>query len=282
MANRQNQHISSPAFQELAYRALKKISAEQKANLNIDELKIFQSERSLQRFCKEERFDRVAYMLAKAGKSWTFRIEDDSFEKADLVELNTSEQYLYPMKRMDVTDATAREGICVISSRDVMTLSHYTAQNCTTKVYHLSEFAKDMAKKGKDLKQLTAWDDAVKRTHGAFDLWGTLILEQLNSFEYAAETLGLDEKDLRVMMALFKKRNSAIRMSDIAVLAKSKGKKMYFRKNLEKLLELNLIVSEQKDEKKMWANTNFFMITTLGLDKILSYMKYVYQNSFGT
>lgn len=279
MANRNNQHIDSPAFKELAYRVLSKISPDQKGNLTPSELKHFNSEYTLQRFCKEERMDYILHIMAKCGIDWTFRIHEDSLS-ADMVEYNTVDQYRYPFKRLDNTEATARENVCIISSRDVMVLSHLVAQNCTTKVYHVSEFSKAMQAKGRDLKQLTSWDEEIVRAGAAYDLFNSILLEQLNSFEYAADILDLDEYDLRILCALYQKRQTALRMNEISQLTKATGKKMYFRKNIKKLMDAGLVASDQKDPQKLWANTTFFIITTAGLNKVINYMKFIYKNVF--
>lgn len=280
MAYRYQQHIYSPSFNEAAYRALKARTAAHKEGLSTEELKIFKDDYTLKKYCNEERMDHILYIMTKTGKSWTLRIEEDE-TSADLIEFNTKDQYRYPQKRVDITEATAREGVCVISSREVMVLSHMTAQNCTTKVYAISDFTKGLQQKGKDLNTLRNWDDQVKKAEGAYDTFNNLLLEQLNSFDYSKETIGLDENDLRILAALFKTRNSAITMKQITELTKAKGRKMYFRKNIEKLLKENLIYSDEKSIKRIWANSCYFMITTKGIDTIMKYSKYVYKNSFG-
>lgn len=274
------QHIYSESFIELAYRALRSITSDQKKTLSIYELKYFKSEYDLKKFVAEERMDHVMYILTKVGFSWTFRIERDQWA-AEMVEFNSEDQWEYPQKRIDVTEATAREGVCVISSRDVMHKSHMMAQNVATKVYQISQFSKDLQQKGRDLKQLRRWDDEIALASKAHDMWNDILLEQLNSFEYAESTLGLDYYDLRILAALYKVRNRSIRMKEISELTKAKGKKMYFRKNLEKLLELNLVATDAKDAKKNRSEVGYFMITTKGIGSIMEYRKFVYENTFG-
>lgn len=280
MSYRHNQHIYSPSFQEMAFRKLKNSTAEERENLSTEELKIFKNEYTIQKFCKEEMMERVLYILTRLGKSWTLRVEEDQFD-ADMVEFNSIDQYQYPLKRVDITEATSRAGVCVISSRDVMTISHMVAQNCNTKVYALSEFSQALVKKGRDLGQLKSWDREVERSEAAHDVFNDLLLEQLNSFTYAADTLGLSANDIRILSALYKKRNGAIKMSDISTLTKSTGKKKYFRPDMQKMLDEGLVVSDQKETKKIWANSSFFMITTKGIDRIMKYREYVAKNAFG-
>lgn len=280
MANRKNQHIYSPSLSEYAFRALRSIKPEQKANLTIDELKLFETDYKLQKFIKEDgRLDYLLYLLSKVGISWTLRIERDA-ESTDLLEFNTQDQYRYPQKRVDITEATMREGTCVISSRDVMVLSHMLAQNCTTKVYSISEFGKILAKKMKDTKQLTSWDSEVVKAQEGYEIFNNILLEQLNSLDYAKDVLGLDDIDLRILAALYKKRNVAVKMNEITAMTKSSGKNMYFRKNMKKLLDEGLVASDNRNPTKLWANSVYFMITTAGLNKILSYQKLIHKNTF--
>lgn len=278
MANRYNQHVDSAAFKAYAYKKLKKITPEQKETLLPDELRYFRNDSTLQKFCKEERIDYLAMILAKVGIDWTWRFHENEND-ADMVEFNSVDQFKYPHKRLDVTEATARNGVCIISSRDVAVLSHMAAQNCATHVYSLSDHTKLLQKNGGKFKGLS-WDVEVAKGQEAHDLFNDLLLEQLNSFAYAEEVLGLDHGDLRILCALYKKRNEAIRLTDIADLTKAKGKKMYFRQNMQKLMDEGLVMTDTKDVKKVFANASYFIITTAGLVKIMMYRKFIHKNVF--
>ncbi len=279
MPYKHNQHIDPPAFKELAYRAFKNTTQEQRGTLFANEYKMFKDDATLKRFCAEERIDYLLYLLAKVGVDWTFRIHEDALD-ADALEFNSIDQYDYPQKRVDLTEAAIREGVCIVSSRDVMVHSHLTSQNCTNKIYGISDFTKKLTEKGLDLQKLSSWDTEVGKAHETHDMFNMLLLEQLNSFKYAEETLDLDEYDLRILCALFAKRSTAIRLTDIATLTKADGKKMYFRKNMQKMLDQGLVTSDTKDTKKIWANSSYFMITTAGLNKIITYQKFVHKNTF--
>src|SRR6185312_720545 len=277
MANqvRHNQHIDSPSFKEYAYRILKNITPFQKETLSASELANFQNDYTLQRFCKHERIDHILYILSKCGIEWTLRLSKEDLQyETDMVEFITQGQFTYPARRIDAIEATKREGVCVISSRDVMFTSHMVAQNCTTKVYNISEFHKDLAKKGRDFEQLKQWDKEVEKTTKAHDLFNDLILELENATEYANRSLGLDRQDIRILCALSKKRQSAITMTEMATLTKSTGRKMFFRKNMEGLLNEGLVVSDANDVKKRWANGTYFMITAKGIDRIMRFKEY--------
>lgn len=280
MAYRNNQHIDSPSLKELAYRALKNITPAQKESFTPDEIQYFESEYSLQKFCQEERLDRVLYFMTKVGFDWDLRVFKDAYD-VDMVEFATQDQNTYPQHRVDAIEATKREGVCVVSSRDVMFLSNMVAQNCTTKVYDISEFSKDLAKKGKSIGQLRKWENEVKSATEAHETFNDIVLEQMNAQDYAGAMLGLQPNDLRVMCALFKKRQSAISMTEIAKITKSTGAKMYFRNSMEKLMREGYVVCDQKGKKKLWANSSFFMITTRGIGKVMEYQKYVCKNAFG-
>lgn len=278
MANRNQQHIDSPSFKGYAYKRLKNITSEQKEALMPDELKYFRDDTSLKKFCREERIDYIATILAKVGIEWTWRFHEDEND-ADQLEFNAIDQYKYPHKRLDITEAAARKGVCIISSRDIATLSHMLSQNCNNKIYHLSDHTTALQQAGKKVKALS-WDDQVEKAQETHDLFNDLLLEQLNSFAYAEEMLGLDQGDLRILCALYKKRNEALRMSDIAVLTKATGKKMYLRDNMQKLVEQKLISTDSKDIKTTWANSVYFLITTAGLVKVMQYRKFIHKNVF--
>ncbi len=278
MANRYQQHIDSTSFKGYAYKKLSAITPEQKQSLEPEELKFFRDDKSLKKFCKEERIDYIAMVLAKMGIEWTWRFHEDERD-ADMIEFNAVDQYKYPHKRLDLTEATARQGVCIISSREVAVLSHMTAQNCTTGVYRMSDLTNTLRKNAHKLKMLS-WDTEVTTAHEAHDLFNDLLLEQLNSFAYAEEILGLDHYDLRILCALYKKRNEALRLSDIATLTKATGKKMYFRQNMQKLMDEGLVNTDTKDIKKIWATSAYFVISTKGLVKIMEYRKFIHKNVF--
>lgn len=280
MANRKNQHIYSTALNDSTFRALKNITPDQKENLTVNELKFFSSDDTLYNLCRETTLDYRLYLLAKVGVSWTFRIERNAFE-ADLLEFNTQEQYDYPQKRVDVTEAASRSGTCVISSREVMFLSHMLAQNCTTGIYSISEASQILSAKVKNVRHLKGFDHEVQKAQEGYDTFNDIILEQLNSLDYAKETLGLDENDIRILSALYKKRSSALKMNEIAQLTKSVGRKMYFRKNMQKMLDAGYVYCDSKDLAKRWANSTYFMITTYGLNKIMTYQKFIMKQIFG-
>jgi hypothetical protein len=280
MANRKKQHLYSTSLNEYTYRVLNSITPDQKENLTIDELKIFESDYTLQKFSKESTIDYRGYLMAKMGVSWTLQFYRDH-EDVEMLEFLTKDQYEYPFKRMDITESTSGHDVCVISSREAMIYSHMLSQNCTTQVYAISEFSKRMAQKMKDVKILTNWDSEVVDVTEGHETFNDILLEQLNSLSYAQQILGLDEADLRILCALFKKRNSAIKMNQVAELTKSKGRKMYFRKNMMGLLERKLVLCDVKDLKKVWANSVYFMITEGGIDKVMKYQKFVYRNTFG-
>lgn len=279
MANRQNQHIDSAAFKSYAFRKLKNITPEQKEALLPDELRYFRNNNTLQQFCKAERIDYIAMILAKVGIDWTWRFHEDEHD-ADMIEFNAVDQFKYPHKRLDVTEATSRRGVCIISSREISVLSHMVAQNCATKVYGTTDHTKKLKKVAAKIKPL-AWDTEIAEAQDAHDLFNDLLLEQLNSFAYAEDVLGLDQGDLRILCALYKKRNEAIRLTDIATLTKATGKKMYFRQNMQKLMDEKLVMTDTKDVKKVWANSAYFIITTAGLVKIMMYRKFIHKNVFG-
>lgn len=279
MANRQNQHIDSPAFKELCFRVLSKLTPDQKENLSVSEAQNFKNEYTLQKFCKENRMDYLMYILAKCGIDWTFRIHEKDVD-ADMVEFNTAEQYKYPLKRLDNIEATSRSNVCIISSRDVMVLSHMVAQNCLTKIYHISEFSKKLKEKGRNLQQLTSWDDQIVKASAAHDLFNRLMVENLKAVDYAEGVLGLDAIDLRILGELYDKRNTALRLRDIADSTFSQNKRVYLKKNMNKLLEEGLVYTDEKDKRRIWLQSTYFVITTAGLNKIINYRKYVYKNIF--
>ncbi len=223
--------------------------------------------------------DYLLLILTKCGIDWTFRVHEDAFD-ADMLEFNTVDQYKYPQKRVDLIEATKRSNVCIISSREIMVHSHMVSQNCHTKVYHVSEFSKKMQDKGRDLKQLTSWDDAVNGAISAHDLFNKILLEQMKSFDYAENVLGLDQLDIRILCALYDKRTIALRMKDIAAITMTDTRKMYLKKNMQKLMDQKLVATDEKDPGKMWHIGTFFIITTAGLDKIINYRKYVYKNLF--
>lgn len=280
MANRHNQHIYSPAFNDYAYRTLKSISAEQKEALPAEELRIFKDDASLRKFCREERMDLVLAMLAKLSVCWTLTMYTDEYDK-DMVEFLVQGQQEFPQKRVELTERMVDTGMCVISSREAMVLSHMLSQNCTTLIYQVSEMSKRVSEGAEVIKKVKWFEDEVLKTEKSYNLMNTIFMEQLNMLEYARSQMGLDENDMRILSALYGKKDGVMTMTQISEATRSFGRKMYFRKNMTKLMEMGLVSSDSKKLKMVWANSVFFIITTKGIGKLLEYQKKVYKNVFG-
>jgi predicted transcriptional regulator len=276
---RHNNHIDSPSFKEYAYRVLKNITPFQKETLTEREKYHFQTDYLLQKFCKEERIDHILYILGKCGIEWTIRVsKDDLLFEADMAEFATQDCLESPQRQIEVIEATKRAVVCVISSRDIMFNSHVMAQNCTTKIYKISEFSQSLIKLHRDFGQLEGWDKQVEGSEKAHNWFNEVILEVENAMDYAVNGLDLGREDVRVLCALYKKKHKAVTMTELAEITRSVGKKMYFRKSMSGLLKSGLVASDNKNPKKAWAEKTYFMITTKGIDVIMRYREQVLKN----
>lgn len=282
MARRVQLYVENEALKHVAYHILTQLNPEQKSKLNERDLAKLDTEPKIKYFCTNERVDFILHILAKIGYEWTIRIEKTP-AITDELERWVQDQFLYPQKGADITEALAREGTVVISSRETMLNSHILAMDCNSKAFILSDFTNALTKKKKGWNQMPSF---VETRNDAVDVWeqmAKVLLEQLNSFDDSQNKLGLTQDQLRIMSSLFVDRRKALTTEEIMISTQLEGKKNFVSKQLLELKERNLILGERKATRIYNADAilkNYYILSTKGVGLMCEYIQRVHEKSF--
>lgn len=278
MAVNRRYHIHTKAFSEYMYRIMKNAGAEQKKDMQPNELAHFKDERSINLFVLNEPFEKLLLMATKMGYDWTLLVSPDD-EATSQILFNTYNQYAFDRKRIDVTEATARENVCAVSSREVMVIAHMCAQNCQTAVYHLSEYSKDILKRVPNYNKIETHDETIARASGAYNDFAKILLEAVNSFDYVGSTLSLQQDDIRILLAMFVGRNSVLDIPKVSEMTKLGSKKKYVGKHIAKMEEMGLLYGDRR-EQSVHGKTIDYILTTKGIKVVMDYISYVHKQTF--
>lgn len=266
-------------FSEYCYGILTNLSKDQKEKLSIEDLKILESKTTTSRFTSEETLDRLLLMLTKIGQKVFITIANCREDKEDF-ETMCDVSFEFPQNQVDATEFAARKKIFSISSEDTMFSMMLANQNIHSKVFKLATNSRDLAKKTSNIKstKLPPSEQMQNVRDGYSDI-NQLLLQQLNSFSWATESLGLKQDEIRCLALLFTKHTSAMAKKEIIKGMMLEEREAYVGKTLEALCELKLLTNDAKGGK-IKAST-YYMITSEGIRKVMEYNNHVYKLAFG-
>lgn len=271
--------IAHKGFSEYVYRTLKGLSADQRKELTDDDLKIVKSTATINEFATYEQLDRQLLMLTKVGVNWTIRLGGRD-ESVDQLEFASLDQFDFPEKRMDIINKAAEENLFYMSAHDVMLSSMLSAQNVSTQAYKLSSNSREIVNKVSGVKSVRIpMDEQVTRSVSAYEDLMKLVMVQLNSLYWAKHTLGLEQDEIRILCALFLKRAGALTLKEISAGTLIVSKPAYLKKNMDRLMDLRLVIGDAKKGKRKSASS-FYMITPLGVGRVMEYTEYVFIKAF--
>lgn len=270
------------SFTDFAYRTLLKANDYQKASLNEFELKIFKDHSTIMKFCKHSTHDKLKLILTKMGYRW-LEIWSTDEEYIEFALGSTVDQNDIDEKRVDAINSIAEKSMWINSDRE-FTLGYLLAQNANTDIYSRSATTKEiteLARKYNKRLQATI-DDEVAESKAAYDYLNKLLLMQLNSLEWAKDALDLEQTELRILCALFDKKNSALTAEEINTQLKYKFVKLtpYMKHVIEGLVERKLVLEDKSESKKTYAKKTFYIITSLGIKKMIEYRHFVHKMAF--
>jgi len=236
-----------------------------------------------------EPLERLLILITKLGISFDLRNYEDE-EKADQPEFVTINQYQFSERRAEVTQALAREKIHYLTSRETQLAVHMCSQNAHTRIYALSANSRDAVKRIRNFKSKQMTDGEL--TEEAIEAWDSLnllMLNQLNTLQWAERMLGLDQNALRALTAFFQKRDGAWTMKDVGIAMMMEGKPAFVKKTVINLMNQNLITSDAGIGPKLTykkgktvSKVHYYMITDKGIGKVMEYRNYVHSITFKT
>jgi predicted transcriptional regulator len=279
MAANRKYLIHIPAFSEYLYRIFMSTSEEDKKVLTESERLLIQDEKSTHHFVTNEPLEKLLFIASKLGLEITMNVGPSEKQINEAIE-STRYQYDHDLKRLDSVGVIARHKVCTISSREIMATAIMCAQNCNTDVYHITAYTKDMMARSTDITK-RPYDKTIASANDAALTVNKILLEQLNALPYWKQTTDLDQSDMRILSALFAKRHSSMTLLELATMTRQENKKMYLGKNVDRLISLGLIISDRKEgETKAFGKKQHYLLTTKGVEKIMGYLYYVWENAF--
>lgn len=279
MASAKRYLIHVPAFSEHLFRLFMSATDADKAGLSEYERTLLKDRKSIQDFVTCETLEKLLFVASKMGYELSLSIgpTTEAIEAA----LNATEyQYDSDYKRLDSISAISRAKVSTMSSREIMITSIMCAQNCNMEAHRLTSFTSNMVEKRAFMIKEPFDMNIFKATEAVLTV-NKLLLEQLNSLAYWKEMTELDEFDLRILSALFSKKDSALSAGNLVVILRVPSKKRIIVNALERMALSGLVVSDRKPgDKKMFNAKPNYIISTKGIEKIMKYIYYVWQKGF--
>jgi len=277
MAANRKYLLHFPELSEYLYRYFMVLPMSEKMELSYEEQKLIKDDKSIHHFVLNEPMEKLLFLYAKTGGEFTLNLgAPAAIEEA--IE-STRYQYDHDQKRLDSIGVITRSNVCSVSSRDVMATAIMCAQNCTTDVYKISLYtAKIVSEKERLYKK--PYDAVMDEAHEGVAIVNKLLLEQLNALPWAQEVLGIDDTDIRILAALYNKKNGAMDLTQLSEMARSETKRKYVGRWVEQLEKKGYVTTDRPKEKKVFGRKISYMISTKGVGVLLRYLYYVWEVAF--
>lgn len=279
--------IHLPSFSDFVYRSMVNSNATQRRELSDFEVKHFASESAMSKFCENAPLEHLLQVLTKIGVRWDIRTYE-SKQVADQIEFLAVNQYQHEDQRLDIVEKLLDNNAMYMTAENIMLSAYMCAQNTQSRVYQLSTEARHMAQRTKNLKKKKrTYEEDVEEAESALADLNLLLLNQLNTFDWVKQNLDLAQHELRVLAALFVKRTSAISMQDLMAMTLLEGSQAYLGKTLDGMVGKGIILSDLKHGPKLQVSKGkkspkktFYMISNLGIQKMMKYTMHMYELTF--
>lgn len=271
--------IHVPYLSEYLYRIFCSLTSQQKNVLTDQEKKLVATQRDIHHFVSNEPMEKLLFMYCKLGYEFTINLGPTPEAIEESMEACTF-QYDHDQKRIDAINVITRNKVCVVSSRDVMNIAMMCAQNCATDVYKISTYTENV-KLWLDQLKVEPYDKKLSKVSENVSAANKMMLEQLNALATAEEIMNVSFDDLRLLGALYEKRNSSVDVKEISDITRQPNKKRYVFRDLEDLAKRGYVISDKVKGKKHFGKKLNYMISTKGIQKLMEYHYYVWEKAFG-
>jgi len=278
MPNYRRYLIHIPTFSEYLFRAIVSAPEDRLRKLTTEERKMLSDKNAITRFCANGTFESLLFIFTKLGFEWTLSCGPTEESIAKAIEA-CEYQYDSSLRRLDAIESIQRNSVCVVSSRQVMETIMMCAQNCHTQVYNMTYLTQNLRKYAGPMKQ-RPYDMQMKEASDSATIVNKLMMEQLNSLEYAEEVLGFNLNKLRLLITLYDSRYSAMTSLDLAKLTHRPDKRLYIGRDLDALETDGYVTSERARKGRKNVANRHYMLTTKGLQAIGEYHNYIWERAF--
>jgi len=270
-----NQQLSN-----YAYARLKAATPEEKERLTPEERQIFRSDLSLDKFCRTASKEELECILTQIGVQWV-QIFANNPEDILGIAVNSFEQASFPMKMKDLIDKMSKNNIFITNSNSQMVGLQIAGQLSHSKAYQISQYAKEIIRNGKLFKHAMKEVEGIEAER-AYDDYTTLLCNQINSFDWVEANLNVNQNELMILSILFKHRNKAINLAQIANYIQFTSRGKYVGKYLNALEKKEYIRSDgEPGRNKHFMKKVCYIISSLGIAQVVKYHNYMHEITFG-
>jgi DNA-binding MarR family transcriptional regulator len=239
-------------------------------SLNTNELQYFRSEKTIRRFADNESLEKRILMLARLGYSYCLTMAP---EGSDLTVFEDIPEQFKNGDRLDIVRAMGEKRIFVLSSRDVLMGLHMAAQNSHSQVYVLN-YDYVHLRQTIHKSRVTTLNDNTRDSVEAFDELSKLVLATLSLQQGVEALIGLEEKELRVLLALLPFRSTYIGFTKVVELMQETGRSISIGVTLDRLAKKGYL-----DRMKGARDVKLYTIMEKGIDAAMTFLKYIVKSA---
>lgn len=267
---------TDPAFSEYVYFVMKKASPEQRGRLNPRELACFRSDKAIRDFADNETLERRMLMLTRLGLSWTMCLHTDKVDFDEMFkEYNVD--YTFAQKNKDMVKSLKRGDMFVFGSRDMMMYQHLAAMHCHSQMFILDYDylrAQKLLMGQREVRRV----DKIKDAAEVYEELGRLMFHTISAFRQAVSISDVDDQRLRILLILLGFRNRYMKLETLCGKMGEPQRNTGIGRIVKNMIKDGL-VTQLKIPNQDWES-KAFTITEMGVDKVMTFIKYVKHKAF--
>lgn len=269
--------IEDPDYSEFVFNCMMESSAEERRQLSPQELQFFRTESAMRRFADNESKEKRDLLLARIGIRFC-TIYAPANGRVDYMLDEVFTQYQFVEKRMAITQAMSKNKIFVQSSNDVLVGVHMAAQNSHSQVYVLNYNYVKLHRKIVNWKSASRRSDT-KDAMEAFDIVAALTLATLNTSNEVEGICGVNERQIKILLALYTRRHTFTTHITVANLTGDSGRTKGVQHLCHDLEENGFIAREPGYSKISHRKNQNYMIMSKGINAVMDYLKYLHKQT---
>lgn len=267
--------VNDPDFSEYVFHCMRLCPPEIKARLNPIELAYFKNEKEIRKFAEDQNLDKRLLMLSRIGMSYCILIGPQEVDLNPMMQ-GVLTQYKSAEARQEVIKAMMENRVFVLSSRDIMVMSHLMAQNSHSQVYQLDKAYVLLHDKLQNYR-IRPFKEEVKDAAEGFDMLAKITLNALCSEESITSITGITEFEMKILLAMYPYRNTMITNDRISEFIGESYRSTGVAKSCGELEKKGCLIREVGYRKK--HRSQVYMINEKGIDAVLNYLKFIAKKS---
>lgn len=268
--------INDPGLSEYCFHVMRLCPPEIRSKLNRIELAHFKDEKTLRRFTESATLDQLLLMLSRIGIGFSIVVAPHEVDMDSIMQ-GTVSQYRAVASRKDIIKAMAEKKVFVVSSRDILVMSHMMAQNSHSQVYTLDYTYVELHDK-LDNYRIRPFKKEVKDAVDGFDDLAKLTLNAITSQDSIQSISGVTEFEMSILLAMYPHRQTMIKNDRISELIGESYRSTGVAKSAGELEKKGYLFREAGFRGK--HRSQAYMIGEKGIEAVLNYLKFIAKKSF--